>query len=84
MKNDWALATIAYPLSRRVFPLVSFGRVQVAPWESRADAPWRVRRIASSRVEIGPDLAGVAVCGLLAFEAFSLAKLLTMMQSMPG
>jgi hypothetical protein len=84
MKNDWALATIAYPLSRFLFPLVSFGRVQVAPWESRTDAPWRIRRIERTRVELGPDLAGLAVCALLALEAFSLANAFTMLQRLPS
>ena len=84
MKNDWALASIAYPLSRFLFPLVSFGRIQIAPWESRTEAPWRLRRIAKTRIELGPDLAGVSICALLAFEAFSLVNAFAMLQRLSG
>ena len=82
MKSDWALAWLAYPLSRFVFPAVTFGRVRVARWESRAEAPWRVTRTGRMRVELGPDLAGLLVCGLLTLEAFSLINALAMLQAL--
>ena len=83
MKNDWALAFVAYPLARFLFPCVTFGRVRVAPWEHRSGAPWRVRRIAATQIELGPDLAGVSVLGLIALEAFSLMNALHILQTLP-
>lgn len=80
MKIEWALACIAYPVSRLVFPALTFGRVRVAAWDSRSEAPWAVRRTGRTRFELGPDLAGLLVCGILAMEAFSLANAVTMLQ----
>lgn len=83
MKFDWALAFIAYPLSRYIFPALTFGRVRVAAWDRRGEAPWAVRRTGRARVELGPDLAGLLVCGILAMEAFSLANAVAFLQTMP-
>lgn len=83
MKSDWALAFIAYPLSRLIFPALTFGRVRVAAWEQRSDAPWAVRRTGRTRLELGPDLAGLLVCGILAIEAFSLFNAVALLQALP-
>lgn len=83
MKFEWALAFIAYPLSRFIFPALTFGRVRVAPWDQRAAAPWAIRRTGRARVELGPDLAGLLVCGVLAMEAFSLVNAVAMLQALP-
>lgn len=72
MKNDWALAYFAYPLSRFLFPLLTFGRVKVAPWDERMVAPWRVKRIDRTQIQLGPELAGLVACGVVAFECVSL------------
>jgi hypothetical protein len=81
MRNDWALAMIAYPLSRYVFPALTLGRVRVAAWDTRADAPWCVKRTGRTRLELGPDLAGLLVCGVLAMEAFSLMSVLPLLNA---
>lgn len=83
MKNDWALAFIAYPLSRFLFPLVTFGRLRVAPWERRVEGPWSLRRIAPAQLELGPDLAGLSVLGLIGLEAFSMVNALHILQKLP-
>ena len=72
MKNDWALAYFAYPLSRSLFPMLTFGRVKVAPWDERVSAPWRVKHTGRTQIELGPELAGLLTCVIVAFECLSL------------
>ena len=81
MRNDWALAYFAYPVSRFIFPALTFGRVRVAAWEDRAHMPWAVRRTSRTQIELGPDLAGLLACGLIAMEAFSLINAIALLQT---
>lgn len=83
MKKDWALAWIAYPLSRYLFPALTFGRIKVAPWDMRTTAPWRVQRVSTTQIELGPELAGALACALVAFECFSLWTMGSLLQNLP-
>lgn len=81
MRHDWALAYFAYPVSRFIFPTLTFGRVRVAAWDARQEAPWAVRRMGRTQIELGPDLAGLLACGLIAMEAFSLINAIALLQT---
>lgn len=83
MKKDWALPFFAYALSRYLFPIVSFGRVTVAPWDERAHAAWRIKRVGRVKIELGSELAGFLTCGLIAYECLSLWMLGQLLQSLP-
>jgi hypothetical protein len=75
MAHKQILAWIAYPLSCRVFPILSFGSISVAPWDGAAEHAWRIKRVSSFRLEIGPVLAGHSLYALMMLELISLSQI---------
>lgn len=75
MPRRYAMAHLAHKASCHLWPLISFGRIQVAPWDDAQDEAWRIKRMGRLKIELGPILAGRAFYVLIISELFSLVQL---------